>query len=226
MFGSIVYDRIKRDINKYYHGANINRQLLCKPLYICIISIISFSFCIYFAFIRIPNYIQHTPVPSKVAPSHMKVRALRDRFIEQLDYALTNPFKSTLDKIQIPENALFTRTRTVQYLYDYAEAATKHFFQSQYAADPNYHHLKCVDTFTYRTMSKLPQFEMSVTDFLRHQNALYSQQSIHSYTKRAKIKESNAGGLAPLVGQYGIVAKKDIAENTCIGHYYGDEYLN
>ena len=28
-----------------------------------------------------------------------------------------------------------------------------------------------------------------------------------------------------MVGQYGIVAKRDIVKNTCIGHYYGDEYL-
>ena len=154
MFDSIVYDKIKRSINKYFHGASINRQLQSKPLYICIMLLLItvLPICTYFAPFRIPSSKHDDPV----------LRALKDRFIEQLEYALQNPGKSTLDKIQIPENTLFTRTRTVQYLYDYAEAATKHFFQSQYAADPNYHHLKCVETFAHKSLSKLPQFQMSV----------------------------------------------------------------
>merc|ERR1712129_427934 len=42
---------------------------------------------------------------------------------------------------------------------------------------------------------------------------------------REKIKESNHGGLPSLVGQYGVVAQTDIDANTCLGHYFGDEYL-
>ena len=122
-------------------------------IYICImLLLITVLPSIYFALFRIPSSKHDDPV----------VRALRDRFIEQLDYALQNPGKSTLDKVQIPENALFTRTSTVQYLYDYAEAATKHFFQRQYAADPNYRHVRCPTTFSHRTMSKLPKFQMGV----------------------------------------------------------------
>lgn len=130
-----------------------------------------------------------------------------------------------LEKINIHENELFTRTLSIQYLYDYVQASTRQLYSAQYAADDNFHYLKCIETFDHKTKRKLPALQIGVKSFLQNKDALYSQSIAQTYMSREKIKESNHGGLPSLVGQYGVVARTDIDANTCLGHYFGDEYL-
>jgi len=148
-------------------------------------------------------------------------------FLDELEFAKQDPAESAKLRVQTKENPLFLRTSVVQTLYDYLRAATKELHAEQYAADPDYHHLQCVTTFSWETHDRMPLYTEAVREFLGNKQhpTLYHQDTISSFARRARIEKSIQKGLPVWPNQHGVVAITDIAENTCIGHFYGDEYL-
>ena len=66
--------------------------------------------------------------------------------MDQLKLSQNNPSTTIKDQVHIPENPVFTRTKTVQYLFDHVQAATKELHQTKYDQDSNYHNIKCIET--------------------------------------------------------------------------------
>ena len=175
---------------------------------------------IYFAF-----SFRSLSTPPKFENSE-NVKKLTNRFLNQLKLSQNNPSQTIKDKLPIPDNPLFTRTRTVQYLFDYITAATKELHRTEYNNnDPHYHHTKCIETSTPGMETYLNRFELAVKQFLAHKKSIFHQHVIKQYVQKEIISEKNNGGLSSLNGQYGLTAKINIPRNTVIGHYYGDEYL-
>ena len=222
-------DKIRRNIKKFQDGDERIRKLLYFG--ICILLMILLS-CIYFAISL--NQEEYESLNSNIKIDHQikskveyssDVMDLKNKFLSQLENARKNPKDAFKQRVPIPENPLFIRTKTVQLLYDYVEAATKELYQEQYDADPNYHHIECLQTYTPGLQDYLKSFEDSVKEFLSHERSIFTQEVIKQYVSREKITEENNGNIEHLTGEYGVIAKKRIPELTCIGHYYGDEYL-
>jgi len=129
--------------------------------------------------------------------------------------------------IEMEENPLFTRTVAVQRLYDFMRSSTKQLYAAEYAADPDYQHIECVTTSPGNPRDRLPAYTEAVRQFMSNTErpTIYHQDVIKSFAKKVMLNESIQKGLPVWEGQSGVVAIRDIADNTCIGHYYGDEYL-
>ena len=234
MFGSTQIDKIRRNVKKYSDGEVSTEKIveqIRRPLYCCITLLtLILLFLMYFAISYYSSgrgpYSQSTYVePIEYSDDVMK---LYNKFISQLKLSRNNPKQSVLagNKLSIPENKLFTRTKTVQYLFDYVVAATKEIHAKEYEENgPNYHHIECLETFQPGLKHWLKTFEPIVREFVSKEKSVFTQEVIKQYVNREKITEKNCGGLKPLIGQWGVVAKTDIKKFTCIGHYYGDEYL-
>ena len=230
---STQMDKIKRNIKKCQDGDEQMADQIRKLLYCCIgILLMVLLTCIYLAISLKQKEYQSSnsnikmddQIKSKYEYSS-DVMELKGKFLTQLENARENPKNAFKQRIPMPENPLFIRTKTVKLLYDYVEAATRELYQEQYNADPNYHHIECLQTFTPGLEDQLKKFEEPVKQFLSHKQSIFTQEVIKQYASREKITEQNNGNLEHLTGQYGVIAKKTIPELTCIGHFYGDEYL-
>lgn len=228
MFDSTQIDKIRRNVKKYQDGEISNEKIveqIRKPLYCCIcILLMILLFCIYFAItLRTNQSWNDNKVEKFNYSSH--VMELKNKFLTQLKYARQNPKDASEQRLPMPENPLFIRTKSIKLLYDYVEAATKELHKEKYDADPNYHHVECIETFTPGMRGFLKKFEEPVKEFLSNKQSIFTQQVINQYVSREKITDENNGNLKPLTGQDGVIAKETIPELSCIGHYYGDEYL-
>eukprot|EP01084_Bolivina_argentea_P139059 244682_1 len=228
MFESNRLDKLRRGVKKYRDGDSSAKVVdaIKRPLYCCILLLLLIlGFCIYFALFLNKTHAHSSMDMNNTWGYSDNVINLRNKFITQYKLASNNPYITTHHKLLIPENDLFTRTKTIQYLYDYVEAANKDIYKEEYVSNDNKHHVKCIETFTPRDRSQLSKFETAVQQFLNNEGALFTQHIAQSYIARTKISAENCGGLSKLIGQTGIVTRKDIRKFTAVGHYYGDEYL-
>jgi len=139
-----------------------------------------------------------------------------------------DPLAAAMNRIEMDENSLFTRTVAVQRLHDFMRAATKQLYAEKYAADPDYQHIECIATFLPHTHDRLSLYGESVKKYLSNKESptLYHQNLTHSLVQKVKVDASIQQGLPVWDDQDGLVAKKDIADYSLIGQYFGDEYLD
>jgi len=147
--------------------------------------------------------------------------------VEEIEFAKNNPTESASRTVATEENPLFVRTAAVQSLYEYLRAFSARSHAAEHAASPDFHHVECVTTFSGLTNDRLPQYTEAVRDFLNQQHrTIYHQDTMASFAMKMRVEESIQKGLPVWADQEGVVAVRDIAENICIGQYYGDEYLS
>jgi len=149
------------------------------------------------------------------------------RAVREIKFAQNHPTESLSRIVVTEENPLFVRTAAVQSLYDHLRASSARTHAAEHAASPDFHHVECVTTFSGLTTDRLPQYTEAVREFVmnRQRPTMYRQDTISSFATKVRVNASIQKGLPEWAGQHGVVAVRDIAENICIGQYYGDEYL-
>eukprot|EP01084_Bolivina_argentea_P001362 2512_1 len=226
-FYSVTLDKCCRNLLKYRIEKLSTKQkseLISKFLYCCIafllLTLIIILLCIHFEYIYLLQ-------DGQVVIYKDDLLLLYSKFLKQLNVSRNNPKQTSNDKLIIPENNLFTRTKVIQYLYDYTIDATKVLYHDKYSSNPNYHHINCITPFSDEEYKKcnLTKLENAVTDFIAINNSLYTNHVLLQYAQPMIITNITSDGLIDLEGQYGLVSMRYIPVNTCLAHFYGDEYL-
>lgn len=157
-------------------------------------------------------------------------------FLTHFQYYRMDPKQAAINSTILPENPLYTRTKSVELLYKYMASASRELHADKYLEDPNFHDVECLATFSGSNSNPITEsgereltlMERAVREGLKNWSGqdLYNPEITKDYANIVPITESIQEGLKMWgPGQRGVVATKNISAYTCIGVYYGDEYL-